>query len=212
MKKEVWCVAFLVCAWVAMSAAAAPVGAAYTYQLWTFDDDDNPALPESYDNAYGDPLASFTASSPDPQADPVQGPWWYSETAGRSGVWYGHPDLNMSLEIPNRPLLDGYKDVWIEVGFKGYLGGYAIEATPEPGVVELLDESVTYEQDDWRTLVIGWRLYPNPEGEYIVVTIENTGALIDYTQVDTVCVPEPLSVVLLGFGSLGLVWKRRGIA
>jgi len=61
-----------------------------TYQVWTFDDDNNPALPEIDENPYGTAEANIIGG-------------YLDNFIGRPGVWGNYPDaLEISLYIPIR--------------------------------------------------------------------------------------------------------------
>ena len=80
-----------------------------TYQMWTFDDDDNPALPEIDENPYGTPEASIVGGH-------------FDGYLGRQGVWGNHPNpLEVSLYIPNREVRSPWKEIWLQIGYKGVI-------------------------------------------------------------------------------------------
>jgi hypothetical protein len=189
-----------------------------TYQEWTFDDADNPAAPEVSDNSYGTAIAVI---------DPIgytegNAPGWYASYMGRNGVWVGNM-TTITLTIPNKPDLNLYKEIWVEVGCRGHLPpqvpddvitpaqgfslgeGYSV-LTPQGSDVEDLGFSFTTFQSGWRKLVFGLRIYPNPALETISFTLLNSGADIDYIIVDTICIPEPATLALLVLG--GLLCRR----
>ncbi|MHC4740214.1 MAG: hypothetical protein ACYS9Y_14995, partial [Planctomycetota bacterium] len=98
-----------------------------TYAEWGFDTGDNPALPENYDGPPGadPPEAAITVTGD------VYGTagWYESGFLGRDGVWHGDM-AGVSLEIPNYPLPNQYKEIWVEVGFRGFLIDYSIDDPP----------------------------------------------------------------------------------
>ncbi len=64
---------------------------------------------------------------------------------------------------------------------------------------------------DWSVLVEDWRIIPNPSSESFTIWAGYEGgtlSLISEVVVDTICVPEPATICLLGLGGL-LLRKRR---
>ena len=165
-----------------------------THQVWTFDDADNPAVPEVSQNDFGTALATIGGGlyNPDPE--------W------QQGVWQGE-SVEITMNIPNRPVPDLYKEIWVEIGFRGNLGHYSAIPVPFGGSVEQLSEEIQTVDNDWQKLTVGWRIYPNPDSERICFIFTDVAAL-DYVTVDTICIPEPATVALLGLGGL-LLRKRK---
>jgi hypothetical protein len=139
---------------------------------------------------------------------------------GRHGVWVGNM-TTVILEIPNNPVTNTYKEIWVEVGCRGHFPpesdtppaegfslneGYSVLA-PQGGRVEDLGFTFTTFQSGWRKLVFGLRIYPNPISETISFTLLNSGADINYITVDTICIPEPATLALLALG--GLLFRKR---
>jgi len=183
-----------------------------TWQEWTFSSNANPAVPETYSNPYGIPSASISATGD------AWGPaGWYSSWLGRSGVWHGDV-TTILLTIPNAQVPNPYKEIWVEVGFRGFLlpdpafpefgPEYApnldawIGGNPVNDVVSL-GNTIEFSGDGWKKLVIGWRIYPNPDLEQIFLAFHDSGADIDYVTVDSICIPEP--------ASLGLILSNRPV-
>jgi hypothetical protein len=63
----------------------------------------------------------------------------------------------------------------------------------------------------WKKLTASYRIEPNPERELLCYMFSGDIAAVDYVKVSTVCVPEPLTISLLGFGGL-MLWRRRRAA
>jgi hypothetical protein len=205
---------------IQMSTMASP---ALTYQKWTFDNSGNPASPEIDNNDYGLASAAITATGN------TWGNGWLTSVMGRNGVWVGDT-IVVDLTIPNNPVPNWYKEVWIEVGCRGHLynepytgtgfslgEGYEVLA-PLGSVIEDLGYSVekTYVyfggqpyEDGWFKLVFGLRIYPNPDSETVRFTLLDSGADVDYIIVNTECVPEPMTIVLLGLGGLFCTKMKR---
>lgn len=177
-----------------------------TYQEWTFDDADNPAVPEIDFNLYGIPLATLLVSG-----ELANTSEWYSSYDGHSGVWH-EESLDLHLEIPNSTSPDAYKEVWLEVVYQGNLDTATVTPTPGGGQVIPLGQTITSQDNFWQKLVIGWLLEPNPTSEMVCVGFSGTGGSIDSVIVETICIPEPATFALLGLGALVLVAGRKKIS
>lgn len=173
-----------------------------TYQQWTFDSNDSiDVVPEVSANTYGTATADIEVSG---DVSGIAG--WKDTWLGRDGVWHG--DLTkIWLTIPNRDVPDDYKEIWIEVGFRGFLIDSAI-LDPTTGITAL-GSTVDELQDGWKTLTIGWRIEPNPVEETVYLAFEDSGADLDYVIVDTICIPEPATLLLLLTGVAAYRHKAR---
>jgi hypothetical protein len=180
-----------------------------TWQEWGFGTPDNPVVPDVFDNP-GNPLAEVT-----PIGD-IHGyaAGWYDSFLGREGVWHGERIL-LDLTIPNFLNPNEFKEIWVQIGFRSeFLPDMTIVTSDPQGVVEPLGYSVTPEslnQNDmgWSKLLIGWKIIPNPDIEWIHLEFLNSGAELDYVIADTICTPEPMTCILLAFGSLAVLRKRK---
>ena len=181
--------------------ASAVTVPATTYQEWHFDTPANPALPEVDLNDYG--TASIDISA---QGDVHGAAGYYDEWLGRLGVW--HADITqLTITVPNNPIPNEYKEVWVEVGFRGNLVEWGI--LDPPAGATLLGSTVNAAGGGWQVLNIGWEIRPNPDSETIFLEFWDSGADVDYVIVDTICVPEPTTICLLGLGGLALLRKRK---
>jgi hypothetical protein len=139
---------------------------------------------------------------------------YFAEYAGRFGVWGNHPNpVEISLYIPNRELQNPYKDIRLEICYKGYVTGVNVTPVSPSGPVTeltLVGDPVLVDEDDlWYTAVYTARIYPNPDAEIIYISADGTGGYIDYITVDTMCIPAP-GAILLGSIGVGVVgWLRR---
>ena len=93
------------------------------------------------------------------------------------------------------------------MGFRGDLIGSGV--TPYPGgQVSDLGSNITTEPDGWKVLTIGWRIEPNPEWEEILLQFQDSGADVDYVIVDTICIPEPATLLVVFVGGVLAVLRR----
>jgi len=208
MRGEKLLLMLVVVMFVAGPALAVPLGYGETHQEWTFDDDDNPAEPESDPdlNPYGRAEAiieSGTGAAP---------PEWLLNFAGRTGVWQAEPLVELTIEVPNQMVENPYKEIFVEIGFLGELDGFAIYTAPFGGAVSLTSRSIEVVDpaNGWKKLTDWYRIEPNPDREYICYGFSGAAA-VDYVIVNTVCVPEPLTISLLGLGGLMLRRRRRTV-
>jgi hypothetical protein len=182
-----------------------------TYQEWSFSSDDNPAAPENVSNDFGPPSAAITTG------DFASG--WLEDAivfGSQTGIWDLGQSGSISLDIPNSSATGGYKEIWLQVT---YFSDESFVYSPEINVT-----GAEFLSDQWETMLVEeapapggqwlleksvWRIYPNPQSEQVVITSDPMfTSMIDQIVVDTICVPEPFSCVLLGLGCLLLRRKR----
>jgi hypothetical protein len=195
---------FLMLAVIALSVPASAVpslgwweegAAGSTHQLWDF--------------TPGYVLASGSGYTADPEdvfnPFPAQVVATITPISG-SCLWDGITNITgsnliqVALGIPNYENLNEYKEIWVDIG-NATATGIVISATDGGSA------SFTYEVLPGRgDAEFGVIIRPNPYAENInfVVLPAATGgpAVLDYIHVDTICVPEPATVALLGLGSL----------
>jgi hypothetical protein len=169
-------------------------GAGTTYQKWEFSDPGNLWAPTEVFNPYGDPFLSVFQYS------------WFDEYAGRTGIMEG---LAYYFWIPNNPDPNMYKDIWLQYVYNS--DGGVPEIDIQPGDWEVLDNSLMNDLGN------GWyyewwhiRLYPNPPYEGVWIVGQGCMDVItDQVVIDTICVPEPVTISLFGLGVAVFAFRRR---
>jgi hypothetical protein len=200
---------------LSQSASAAPLlppwsgQSGTTHQQWTFDDADNPAAPEDYRNDYGMPVANITPG------DFASG--WVDTVPGfgtQTGIWDLGDGGTIVLEIGNQPVASPYKEIWVQVT---YFEDTLIPSptVDVPGAVLLAEQTeiilveATQPFGDWLMQKTVWQITPNPASEQIVITaLQGATAMVDQVTVDTICIPEPASMVMLILGASTLMLRR----
>jgi hypothetical protein len=172
-----------------------------TFQAWTFDADDNPTVPEISLNPYGTATATISGGAAPPE--------WIATLLGRDRVWQGEGLLELDIEIPNQMIHNPYKEISIEIGFLGDLTEFSVLPIPVGGIVDETSRSIEDTGAGWKKLTASYRIEPNPERELLCYMFSGDIAAVDYVKVNTVCVPEPLTISLLGFGGLMVRRRRR---
>jgi len=172
------------------------------WQEWTFEQGIAPAAPDAADNPYGTAMATIYGY------DGSVTFGWKSAILGREGVWTGDP-VFVELLIPDCPDNNPVKTVWFEMDYRAVT---MLNPTIQVGdgfEAEMFyyDSGLRRDQngfviDDWRTMVIGWNIYPNPSQEIIAFALAGTGGFVDRISVDTMCrpIPEPSAFLLSGIG------------
>ncbi len=155
-----------------------------TAQVWTFDDDENPAEPEINLNPYGPATATITGAPP---------PEWIATLLGRDGVWQTEGWEQVILDVPNQMVPNPYKEILIEIGFLGDLVDFSVLPFPIGGRVDEISRSIEDTGDGWKKLTASYYIAPNPYWERLNYMFSGNIAAVDYVRVYTVCVPEPLA-------------------
>jgi len=185
-----------------------------TLQIWEFSDDTNPAPADVDQNSYGDPEATIYGNFELPLRDTR----WLAEDMGHHGVW--KIGTSMGLSIPNDPELRELKQIRLQVT---YDGGCSPDLSPEIDVVASDNAVITEFQLVQQTAldnvythaVYDLELRPNPSDEVVWILPRYDNVYVDEVVIDTICVPEPSTLLLLVVGAAGIlvyVLKRKRLA
>ncbi|MCL5103730.1 MAG: PEP-CTERM sorting domain-containing protein [Armatimonadetes bacterium] len=168
-----------------------------TFAAWEFLTPDPNALPDQMYNPNGVPAMQIWTGIEQ---------HWFDQWEGRIGVW----PLSGALEvlIPNYPPPNPYKDIWIQITWAPQVP----DVTPFvkekiSGTLAQLVSQTPFPGTPWVHSVYAIRLFPNPTHE--IVRIDG-GIMVDELVIDTICIPEPSSLLALSGSVLALVaWRRR---
>jgi len=168
-----------------------------TYQDWTFADATNPTPPDrGIENPYGSPMATIVNGN------------WEQYYDNHVGAWDLGADSFIDVLIPNvKDHREWNKELWTQLTWQGDMPnvlvdgqlGQLIETDPLPGT--------NWVHGTWSTILP----YNPPEETMHITGITHLGEIV----VDTRCVPEPSTFVLLAMGAFGLaafVWRRKRAA
>ena len=181
-----------------------------TFQQWNFDDEVAPEQEIGPDAGWVNENDSALLT------------YYPGSTSGWENDKYdGHQGVlplsgSIKIGIPNFPDQNPYKDILVQLIWAPETprGKPLVEVIPGDDAfaddVLMPDGTQTLSLDgDWNYSQYSFRIYPNPAFEYIWIS---GSILVDSVIVDTICVPEPLSISLLGLGALLIRHKRRGTA
>lgn len=181
-----------------------------SWAKWEFNDAGAPVAFPPNSGFYSAPDAGYTPfGTPTLEARPGGGQSWQGTWAGRPGVWQLSGEL--ILDIPNNPVGNEYKDIQLQLTWHPQAQGnmpvteVSLNSSLDPSTPMML-VSTTSAGGDWFHSVYSLRLYPNPSHEWMLIT---AGIDVDEVVVDTICVPEPASLAVLGLGALAITRRRR---
>lgn len=171
-----------------------------TFQSWDFSTSDSEPVPDSVYNPYGTPTLFISENS-----------LWSDD-----GVWSLSGEIDVL--IPNRPNPFEVKEIWLQLTWKGE-DLCSLPPIPQIGAtgIPTSDYSEIYHKGtmvvpgrpDWKHTTYAINLHPNPPEEWISIKGDIS---VDQLVIDTRCIPEPATLVLLGVGALITVFRKRRAA
>jgi hypothetical protein len=175
-----------------------------TFSIWEFDTSDNPTGPDSWYYLPGDYTPALTSPTLTVSGSVLHKDFDYD----KEGVWKFEGSIQVDLD--NFDEENDYKEIWLQLTY--YASG-------EPDVyVEVGEDTIVgtrlfpVEPSGTDGYVFGvWQIIiePNPSSEVLFITPRDCTTYMDEIVIDTICIPEPATICLLGLGALALLRKRR---
>jgi hypothetical protein len=120
----------------------------------------------------------------------------------------------VDLKINDYLRYNEYKEVWVDLGLASGSVTAATLAATSTGTGEVEFSVMELPGPGPRgTADFGFLVRPNPYFEDILIAITGSAngapAVLDYIHVDTICIPEPATIGLLGLGALTLIRRKK---
>lgn len=180
-----------------------------TYAAWEFNTSSKTPVWNYGANEYGD-VSIYV--------QPKQGDPWKSQWEGRYGVWMLSGTI--TADIPNSPVTGpgtskqvriqliwkpevGYEQTVPEIDMQTSYDEYCDYLSEGIGSIGILSNVAMGNGWNYTTYLIDWPY--NPTGE--VITIHGEIA-VDQLVIDTICIPEPTTLAIMGFGMVAM-WRLR---
>ncbi len=174
-----------------------------TFQAWDFlVSKQDPSFPEAgWVNPNGEPFVDLVG---DFSTNTV----WLAEDYGHKGIWIVDRmnASNMFIEIRNFPDKNLYKEIWLQLVYSSQNDAPPVlSVSADDGAYLPIENLMTQKLDSMYTYgLYKIILIPNPQFEKIQIRPQDCQIYIDGIIVDTQCIPEPMTMVLLGLGGLFL--------
>jgi hypothetical protein len=203
MMKKMGVVAFV--AFLMVLPAVAQLGPGWTEQGWDFENETPPfgIAPSAYENPFDVPMVMRIAD-----LSGGQGVRW------GDGTWQG-PEFKILLDIPNQPIFNPEKLLWITLTYRGNVSFLWIWDIDTGGLFNEVPGSLDEKIDPasgWKTRTQQWFFKPNPREEIVAIGLKgDAGALaaIDSIYIKTWCIPEPTTMAVFGMGAAIMLSLRK---
>jgi hypothetical protein len=172
-----------------------------TYQRWEFGDASLSPPPDYASDPY--PLESPVMTIPDTWPNTAH----MASYLDMGGVWRLESPDDIWITIQNYDNENPLKYIWMQITFAAE-GGTAPLVLTNPGYTGIVVSDPVLMGEHWY-VTYDITLEPNPPSEVIVIQPDACTTYIDEIVIDTICVPEPVTVCFLGLGALALLRKRR---
>jgi hypothetical protein len=214
MRKGMWLVTLVVAGILGQASAVvmdvnpSPFrgGENTTLQAWDFLTNADPSAPDAgWNNPYGTPYADLIG---DFSTNTV----YLAQDYGHDGVWIVDraQESDMIFGVFNSQQPNPYKEIWIQLVYSAQ-DGMAPMLYVQPGGTtgyEAMDMvgstkiDAMYSYAQYHVI-----LKPNPAFEVIRIRPRDCQVFVDSILIETQCIPEPVTMVLLGLG--GLMLRKR---
>ncbi|OHB61479.1 MAG: hypothetical protein A2Y12_06810 [Planctomycetes bacterium GWF2_42_9] len=181
-----------------------------TFQLWDFGANIRMPVPDLVNNCFGEPSLIVVPTKP-----------WFSSWGGHQGIW--HLSGAISVEIPNNSVENLYKLIQIQFVWASEDGSstpcFSVEANrldgtmiPENDIVLLSQSNTLLEPTNvseageyWYHTTALFKVQPNPAIETVNI---GSAIMVDALVIDTICIPEPATMIFFTIGVFVTLKKR----